>query len=268
MYIFGIEISEKIYLPILIILCAIVFDIIINTILNSRIKIKTNLTKHEQRSRETVLVLLKNIIKTIIVVIAILSILQVFGVNTSALVAGVGAASVIIGLAFQDLLKDLLVGVAIILESQFAIGEIVEINGFKGEVIGLSLKSTRLKSYTGEVRIISNRTINEVTNYSLGNVLVKVIVSVSYEDDIKKVEKVLENLFSELNSSIKELKENIVISGIESLSSSSVDFLITTKTSVKDEFIVKRKLTKEIKLTLDKNNIKIPYPQIEVHYEK
>lgn len=268
MNILGIEISDKIYLPILIILFAIVFDTIINAVLNSRIKIRTNLTKHEQRSRETVLVLLKNVIKTIIVLISVLSILQVFGVNTSALVAGVGAASVIIGLAFQDLLKDLLVGATIILESQFAIGETVEINGFKGEVIGLSLKSTRLRSYTGEVRIISNRNISEVTNYSLGNVLVKVIVSVSYEDDIKKVEKVLENLILKLNSSIKELKEDIIINGIESLSSSSVDFLITTKTSVKDEFIVKRKLTKEIKLALDKNNIKIPYPQVEVHYEK
>ena len=67
-----------------------------------------------------------------------------FGVNTSALVAGVGAASVIIGLAFQDLLKDLLVGAAIILESQFAIGEIVEINGFKGEVIAYHEKTGKI----------------------------------------------------------------------------------------------------------------------------
>ena len=100
------------------------------------------------------------------------------------------------------------------------------------------------------------------------NVLVKVIVSVSYEDDIKKVEKVLEELFINLNESIKELRENIVINGIDALSSSSVDFLITTKTSIKNEYIVKRKITREIKLALDKNNIKIPYPQVEVHYEK
>ncbi len=268
MNILGIEISEKIYLPVLIIIFAIILDIIINALLNSRIKFKTNLTKHEQRSRETGLLLFKNIIKSIIIFIAILNILKVFSINKSALVAGVGAASVIIGLAFQDLLKDLLVGAAIILESQFAIGEIVEINGFKGEVIALSLKSTRLKAYTGEVRIISNRTISEVTNYSLGNVVVKIIVSVSYEDDIEKVKKALEKLFLELNASMKELKEKIVIEGVESLSSSSVDFLITTKSSVKDESVIKRKLTEKIKLTLDENNIKIPYPQIEVHYEK
>ena len=84
----------------------------------------------------------KNIIKVLIAIVAILYILQVYGVNTSALVAGVGAFSLVIGLAFQDVLKDLLVGATIILESQFAIGEIVEINGFKGEVISLTLKTT------------------------------------------------------------------------------------------------------------------------------
>ena len=88
----------------------------------------------------------------LIAIVAILYILQVYGVNTSALVAGVGAFSLVIGLAFQDVLKDLLVGATIILESQFAIGEIVEINGFKGEVISLTLKTTRLKSYKGEVK--------------------------------------------------------------------------------------------------------------------
>lgn len=268
MNIFDSVVLQKICLLLFIIVCAFLLDLIMNILLNNKIKINRNLTKHEQRSRETILILIKNIIKVILIIIVILIILQIFGVNTSALVAGVGAVSLVIGLAFQDLLKDILVGIAIILESQFAIGEIVEINGFKGEVISLTLKTTRLKSYTGEIRIISNRTISEVTNYSLNNVLVKLIVSVSYEDDIKKVEKVLQNLFNKLNTTIKELKEDIVINGVDSLSSSSVDFMISTKTSIKDEVNVKRLLLKEIKQTLDKNNIKIPYPQVEVHYEK
>lgn len=268
MNIFGIEISEKIYLPVIIIICALLFDLIINCLLNSRIKISSKLSKHEQRSRRTVLILIKNIVKVIITIIAILSILQVFGVNTSAIVAGVGALSVVIGLAFQDVLKDFLVGAAIILESQFAIGEIVQINGFKGEVISLTLRSTRLKSYTGEVRIIANRNISEVTNYSLCDILVKVLISTSYEEDISKIEKVLNELALKLNSEIPELKDKIVIEGVDSLSESSVDFLLTTRASAKNEFLVKRKILKEIKLTFDKNKINIPYPQVEVHYEK
>lgn len=268
MNLFDIHISEKIYMPVIIIFAAIIIYWIINGILNSKINIKKNLSKHERRSRETVLILIKNIIKTLIIVISILSILQVFGVNTSTLVAGVSALTVVIGLAFQDILKDFLVGAAIILESQYAIGEIVSINGFKGEVISLTLKSTRLRSLTGETRIIANRNISEVTNYSLGNVVAKIIVSVSYEDDIQKVEKVLNNLIKRLNNDIGELKGEITIEGVDELSSSSVNFLLTTRVSAKDEFIVKRKILKEIKLELDKNNIKIPYPQVEVHHEK
>ncbi len=268
MSIFDLEISEKIYLPILIIIVSILFDLIVNKILSIRIKINKNLSKHEQRSRETVLIMFKNIVKVLIIIISILGILQVFGINTSTLVAGVGALSLVIGLAFQDVLKDILVGVAIILESQFAIGEIVEINGFKGEVTALTLKTTKIKAFTGETKIISNRNITEITNFSLDNSLVKVIASVSYESDINKVEKVLNELVNKLNNEIKELKSNIKVEGIDSLSSSSVDFLLTTYASNKNVYIVKRKLLKEIKLAFDENKIKIPYPQLEVHNEK
>ena len=268
MDIFGLHISEKIYMPIIIIVSFLLIDLVINKILSSKITIRKNLSKHAQRSRETVLILVKNTIRVIFIVIAIIAILQVLGVDTSTLAVGAGTITVLIGLAFQDVLKDLLVGTAIILENQFAIGEIVEIKGFKGEVIALNLRATRIKSLTGEVRIIANRNISEVTNYSLDSILLKVLVSVSYEDDIDKVENVLDKLIKRLNNEIEELKSEITVQGIESLSSSSVDFLLTMQTSAKNQYAVRRKILKEVKLAFDKNNIKIPYTQIEVHNGK
>lgn len=268
MDLFGIKISEKIYMPIFIILAAFIIYFVISLILDSRIKINSNLPKHEKRSRQTVLILIRNIFKIVIILLVILSILQVYGVNTTALVASATAVSLVVGLAFQDLLKDFLVGAAIILESQYAIGEIVEINGFKGEVTSLTLRSTRLKSLTGETRIIANRNISEVTNYSLNSVLVKVLVSVSYEDDIAKTEKVLNSVIDKLNKEIEEIKTPIEIAGIESLSSSSVDYLLTLNASAKNQYWIRRKILKEVKLAFDKNGIKIPYPQVEVHNEK
>ena len=142
MELFGVHMSEKIYMPLIIIIVALIFNIIVKCIVNSKIKISTKLSKHEQRSRKTVLLLIQSIVKTLIIVVAVLAILQVFGVNTSALVAGVGALSLVVGLAFQDLLKDYLVGALIVIERQFAIGEIVKINNFKGEVIELTLRIT------------------------------------------------------------------------------------------------------------------------------
>lgn len=268
MNLFGIQIHEKIYLPFFILVGAYIVITFLNVIINSRFVISQKLTKHEQRSRQTVLSLIQNVIKVVVIVIAILMVLSVFGVNTSALVAGVGAASIVIGLAFQDMLKDYLVGITIVLESQFAIGEIVTINGFKGEVISLTLKSTRLKSLTGEVAIISNRMINTVINHSLGDVLTMVDICVSYDSDINKTEKVLAKLCDDLKGSIKEIKNEVVIDGINELADSSVVFRLSTKTSAKNTLIVKRYILKQAKLALDKNNIKIPFPQLEVHYEK
>ena len=149
----------------------------------------------------------------------------------------------------KRLRKKLFTGKFVVIKNNyncFNIGEIVEINGFKGEVISLTLKTTRLKSYKGEVKVIANRNIGEITNYSLDNVLVRVIASVSYEADNKKVEKVLNELIEKLNTSIPELKSKITIEGIDSLSASSVDYLLTAKSSVKNEFVVKRKLLKEL----------------------
>ena len=267
MNLFNIQISEKILTLIILIIVGIVIYAIINSILTNKIKINKNLSKHEKRSRQTVLMLFKNTIRIALIAIVILAILQDLGVNTSALVAGVGAVTVVIGLAFQDVLKDLLVGAAIILESQFAIGEIIEVNGFKGEVISLNLRSTRIKSLTGEVKIIANRNISEVINYSLDSTLSKVLISVSYESDNEKVEKVLNKTIERLNNEVSELTSPINIEGIDALSSSSVDYLLTFKSSTRNQFMIKRIILKEVKIEFDKNNIKIPYPQIEVHNE-
>ena len=194
MTIFGIEISDKIYLPIFIILGAYVIDMIINKILSLRIIVNKKLTKHEQRSRKTVLMMCKNIIKVLIAIIAILYILQVYGVNTSALVAGVGAFSLVIGLAFQDILKDLLAGISIIFDNKFSVGDLVMINGFTGTVIELGLRTTKIRSASGEVKSISNSSFSEVVNYNLSNTDLFIKLNVAYDTKLDKLEKILESI--------------------------------------------------------------------------
>jgi small conductance mechanosensitive channel len=268
MNIFGVQLSEKIYLPIFIILIALIFNVILKIFINNWIKVNTRLSKHEQRSRRTVILLVENIFKVIIIIAAILAILQVFGINTSALVAGVGAVSLVVGLAFQDMLKDFLVGASIIFESQFAIGEIVTINGYKGEVISLTLKTTRIKCYTGEVVIISNRTISTVVNHSLSDSLVVVDLSVAYSSNLDKVEKALDELCKVLKDKIPEIKGDIIIDGIDALDDSAIIYRISARASAKNIVMIKRKILKEAKLIFDKNKIEIPFPQVEVHHEK
>lgn len=268
MTIFDVHIPEKVIYPLISIVVSYILIVIESIIINHIIKNNKTEVKHLRRSQNTVLELIKKLIKYIIIIVTLISILKIFGVDTTAIVTSIGAISVVVGLAFQDVLKDYLVGITIILESQFALGEIVEINGFKGEVISLGLKTTRIKAYTGEVKIISNRNISEVINYSLNKTLAIITISVSYEDDINKVEKVLMEVSKKLEKEIEEITDKIIIDGVDELSDSSVVFRLSTFARNRDIPIIKRKINRELKLAFDENNIKIPYPQVEVHNEK
>lgn len=266
MELFNIKIPSEIIQSVIVLLVFVISYIIVKVIIKNIVKINIG-NKHEQARRKTVLVLLQNIVKYIIIVIVIVSLLGIFHVNTAAIVTSLGAISVVLSLVFQDLLKDLLVGISIIMEDTFSIGDIVEINGFKGEVINFNFKSTRIKTLNNEVRIISNRNISEVTNYSLNKILLSIDVNAPYEEEYEKINKLLEEIVKNLSKN--SIFNNIVLApGIEDLSSSSVVYRINALINYKDRLIAKREILKEIKVIFDKNKISIPYTQIEVHNAK
>ena len=92
-----------------------------------------------------------------------------YGVDTSGIIASLGVAGLVIGLALQDIIADFVAGIFILFDDQYIIGDVVEINGFKGEVIGFGLMSTKIKNATGDVLIISNSSFKEVVNFSRTN---------------------------------------------------------------------------------------------------
>lgn len=270
MHIFGITISDKIYMPILIIIVAVILE----KLLKLLIKLKYENKKVQKRNNKkftTISVLLKNLSKYIIYIIALLAILKVFGINTAALVTGVGVISLVLGLAVQDLLKDILAGLAIILEGQLSIGDYVKVNDFLGYVIYVGIKTTKIQAYSGEIYIVSNRNINTIINYSIDRTLAIVDLSIGYEEDIDKVEKILKVTAANLCDKIELLEEEIEVLGVQDLSDSSVVIRVVGKCKPAKHIEVEkveRMMRKEFKKSLDKNGIKIPYPQVEVHNAK
>ena len=220
--------------------------------------------KGNKKKQETLVSVINNIIKYFIMIIALLMILDIFGIDTKTLITSLGVVGLVAGLAVQDLLKDIISGMSIIFENQFYVGDTVEINGFKGEVIHLGLKTTQLKSYTGEIKIISKRNIIEVTNYNLANSLAIVDFQVAYEDNNEKVEKVLTNLCKRLTKELNNIKGEVKLLGITNLASSGVEYRITVETVPLEHYEIQRIILKEIKLELEKNGITIPYQQLVV----
>lgn len=252
--------------PILIILISIIVYMILSRVVNNIFRIKG--IRADKRQSKTINGLINNLIKYFIVVVAVVMILDIFGIDTKTLIASLGVVGVVAGLAVQDTLKDFVAGISIILENQYRIGDTITVKGFRGEVIGLGVKSTRLKSYTGEVMIIPNHLIEEVINHSLDKSLAMVDIPVSYDTDIELLESVLSDLFKDLNKSIKGLKGDVQLLGLQSYEDSSINYRVCVDTVPMEHYRVERELKRAIKKALDSNNIEIPFLQVVVHNEK
>lgn len=264
---FSIDIFQ-IIIPILYIVIGIVlFQIIKKLILKSRINYK-KISKDQVQRIKTIKILFINIIKYIIIILVVLSILSQFGVNVKSILAGLGIGTAIIGLAFQDLAKDLIAGFSIITEGEYEVGDVIEVNGFMGEVTSISLRTTRIKNFKGATKIIANHYMDNIINYSENNSLAVIDVDISYENNEKEIEKAFSDLFERLKGKIPFATKDPEIWGVNELSNSSVVYRIVVETEPTKQFITERFLRKEIKIELDKNNIKIPYQQIEVHNGK
>lgn len=230
----------------------------------SRILIKGK-TTYEVKRRKTIIDLFQSIFKYIIWIFAGLIILDFYGVDTKSLIASLGVAGVVLGLALQDTVKDFISGISLILENYLAVGDTVTYNNFTGEVIELGLRVTKIKAPNGEVLVVANRNIDTIINASQKKSHLLIEIDTAYEDETKKVEKVLNDV---LKSAIKDkiILPDSEYLGINELGAHSVKYLINVHCDQTKRYIVKREILKRVKLAYEKNNLKIPYNQIEVHH--
>ena len=254
---------KEVVAPIIIVLVALVLYNIIVKVLKKFFSLRT--IKIDDKRKTTLFNLARNIIRILIIAIAALFILEVYGIDTTSIITSLSVIGVVVGLAFQDLIKDFIAGISIVIEGQYRVGDTVQINGFKGEVINVGLKSTKLKAYTGEVMILANHLITDVINYNLSDSLALIDIDIAYESDIEKVEKVLTKLCERLSNELPHLKGKVELLGISSLEASSVRFRISAVTESMKQAIVQRLILREVKIELDKNNIEIPYTQMVIH---
>ena len=221
----------------------------------------------EKKRRLTTIHLFKNISKYLLIIFMILSLLNLYGFNTTSFIAGLGLAGALLGLSLQDTLKDVLNGISIIFDNYFVVGDIVTYNDFTGTVISFGLKSTKIKKYTGEVLTISNRNIDKIINLSQEKDTVILNIPTHYEEDFNLVEKVLTKTINKIKDNNNDVKE-VVFLGINEFLDSSVIYQVKFTCSRGKQWDLKRVFLKEIKIAYEKNHIRIPYNQLEVHNGK
>ena len=159
--------SPKFYVPVISICVSILFIKSSNRLVKRLITSNSN--KIEIKRRNTIVALVQNIIKYIIIIFAGLVCLRAWEFDVSGIIAGLGVAGVVGGLALQDALKDIIMGCNIIMDNYFVVGDSVTFEGFTGEVIEFGLKNTKIKNADGVVYVIANREISKIYNLSQKN---------------------------------------------------------------------------------------------------
>jgi small conductance mechanosensitive channel len=265
----NIKISEDLSLflkPLLYIFIAVIFYMIISKIAGLFFdRNKDKLIARQMNRIITLKAMTMSIIKYILVFAVILATMANFGIDVTSLLAGLGIAGAILGLAFQDFVKDIIAGFSIITENQYEVGDLIEVGDFKGRVTAVGLKTTRIRDYRGKVKIISNRNISELINWSRHDTLAEVKVSASYENDPDKVLDVLEKVKAELDGSMEQMTGEIKIFPMTSLAESSIEYTIQCPCKSYKHFAVQRAIRHEVYKAFKANRIKIPYPQLEIH---
>lgn len=264
-YIIKILSSKEFYVPVI----TICITYLINKAVSRVVKklINSNAKEINDKKRNTIFVLINSIVKYSLTILAFIIILGSWGVNVTGFITGLGIAGVVGGLALQDALKDIIMGCNIILDNYFVVGDYVEINGFSGEVVEFGLKNTKIRDVNGVTSVLANREITNVINYSLKSFSFPINIDVAYEENHEKVIKILDKVIEDLVKENKYVKKGSS-AGINSLDESSIKYLLNITCNPKEQFLAKRQVLLKVKESFDKNKVKIPYKQIEVHNGK
>jgi small conductance mechanosensitive channel len=218
-----------------------------------------------ERREETLSKLLDNVLSYVIYFIAIMMILSVLGIDVKALLAGAGIVGLAIGFGAQSLVKDILSGFFIIFEDQFSVGDHIRVGEFEGDVETIGLRTTKIKSWTGELHILPNGSITQVTNFSLNNSVIAIDVSIAYEEDIERAERVIQELLEKFPEQYGDLVKTPELLGVQNIGPTEIVLRIIAETLPMKHFYIARVIRKEVKLKLDENGIEVPFPRLVMY---
>lgn len=216
----------------------------------------------DPRRKQTIGKLFHNIAAYTVNFIVILLILAEFGVELAPLLAGAGVLGLAVGFGAQSLVKDVITGFFIIFEDQFAVGDVIKTGAFQGTVEEIGLRTTRIRSFTGEVHILPNGSIASVTNYSVANSLGIVDVSVPYDSDIEKAAELVRQAAEKVCEEHEDAVGMPEVLGVQTIGAQGVVLRITFECRPLAQHTVGRQLIAAVKKALDEEEITAQNPRL------
>ena len=206
----------------------------------------------------SILSLLASLVKYVAGIIIVCQSLSLLGVNVGTIIASVGVLALVVGFSAESLIADVVIGAFMLLENQYNVGDIVEVNGFRGVVTRIGIRTTSITDGGGNVKIINNSEMKNILNRSDNNSWSVSDISIPYETDLAQLEE------------IRAARSDVMLDapqylGVQSLDASGVVLRFWVKVAEKDIYAGTRALNRELLLGFRRLGVECPYPQMDIH---
>jgi len=220
---------------------------------------------NKSKKSKTVTSLIRSVIKYLAILVTMAVVLGIWGVDVASIVAGIGVLTLIIGLGCQSLIQDVVSGLFIVFDDYFNVGDIVIVDGFRGTVQDIGLRTVKINDGLGDIKAITNSNISTVVNLSRSPNFIYLTMDVSYNEDLERVEGVIVKALPEIKRKLPQITDGPYYKGIDSFDNAGVGLAFCCLCAVENRFQVKRDLQRELYQLFKENSILFPYQQITVN---
>ena len=214
---------------------------------------------------KAIIEILCSLVKYAAVIVLLFFVLKSFGVDTTAILAGIGILGLIVGLGAQPLIADIIAGLFIVFEGVFEVGDIIVYNGFRGTVKEIGIRTTQLIDTGGNIKVVNNSKLQEIVNMTNQLSLAVCDIGIEYGESLERVEAILKANLHTVKEAIPDIKEGPFYKGVTELGDSAVVIRFVANCEEGARYQVERDMNRQFKLLFDKNNISIPFPQVVIN---
>lgn len=224
-----------------------------------------SLFKNKSGRVGTMSTVLISIVKYSMRIIGFCWVLTIIGVNVSTIFASIGILALIIGFGAESLVADIVTGVFVLFENEYNIGDIIEVDGFRGTVTEIGIRTVSVQDSGGNIKIINNSDLKNIINRSNQKSTAVCDIGVAYETDLEEFDKLVIKIIDEITDRNPEaFKSGIKYLGVQELGDFSITLRFVAEAEENKVFATRRLLNKELKTAFDRHNVSIPFPQIQV----
>ncbi len=225
-----------------------------------------NLPKPKNNRVRTMISLAKNVLRYAVILAAICVTLTIFNVDIVTILAGLGILALIIGFGAESLIADIVTGMFILIDNQYNIGDIIEVDGFRGTVTEINVRSTVITDVGGNIKIINNSDMKNILNRSDNSSLSVADFPIPYETDLEALEKEIPGLLQQIFRNNQPLMLKVpVYLGVNKLDDSAVLLRFTVDVAEGDIYMGSRALNHDLFIGMRKLGIEVPFPQLDLH---